>query len=244
MAQEPGQKRDASYRERELSEEQQGAGCLNIKSSASYRVAYSKLQPQNKDYRTQSVLGIDRVVGPRVSFLSISRAPDYLQIHRLIPTSNSDVACVDKAHCESRVDAFDLTLTSSRTCRIACSYSSRQAAQHRQHTDAEHGRQGNIGGDHLGTPYGVSEPARPRWRRAKHLRTATARSLGWLASSGRARQQRRCRLSQPGRRALRHKRTHHSRLPVPRTVHHLERLGLQRILLLLANLCLKRLGSL
>lgn len=244
MAQEPGQDRDASYRERELSEGQQGAGCLNIKSSASYRVAYSKLQPQNKDYRTKSVLGIDRVVGPRVSFLSISRAPDYLQIHRLIPTSNSDVACVDKAHC--KVESTLSTLHSHRhePAELRAPTPHVKPRNTGTHPDAEHGRQGNIGGDHLGTPYGVSEPARPRWRRAKHLRTATARSLGWLASSGRARQQRRCRLNQPARRALRHKRTHHRRLPVPRTVHHLERLGLQRILLLLANLCLKRLGSL
>lgn len=73
------------------------------------------------------MLGIDHVVGPRVSFLSISRAPDYLQIHRLIPTSNSDVACVDKLYCKVESTSFDLSLTSSRTCRIACSYSSRQS---------------------------------------------------------------------------------------------------------------------
>lgn len=78
------------------------------------------------------MLGIDRVVGPRVSFLSISRAPDYLQIHRLIPTSNSDVACVDKLTAKSsrHFRPYTHIVTNLQNCVLLLLTSSRATQAH------------------------------------------------------------------------------------------------------------------
>lgn len=144
--------------------------------------------------------------------------------------------------CEA--DSMFSTLHSHRHDRAELRASpSRQAAQPRKHSDAEHGRQGNIEGDHLGTPYGEAKPARPRWGRTKHLRTAMARSQDYPASSRGASLQRRHRQNQPVLQVLRPKRTHHSRFPALKTLRQ-GRPDLQRTLLLLENLCQKRLGSL
>lgn len=176
--------------------------------------------------------------------MSISRSPDYLWAHRSISALNSDVArvhlCVVKPircfrpytyHRHEPAELRATLLTSSRAIR--------------EHSDAEHGRHGNIErrspGGH--TLYGEAKLARPRWRRAKHLRTAsTARSL---ASSRGARQQRRRRQIQSGLQALRHKRTQQlSPPPALKTARH-RRLGPRRNHPpILANPCPKRPGSL
>lgn len=78
-------------------------------------------------------------MGPWTLSLSISRAPDYLQIHRLIPTSNSEVACVDMFTVKPirRFRPYTHIVTTLQNCVLHPHVKPRNT---QALSDAEHGR--------------------------------------------------------------------------------------------------------